>query len=116
MTKFTNGPAVGITLQLQRSPLFLRAVRDLDGNWDALDLLDDAPKVNEDVFVYRLLENHGMVHIDGRDKQGRRFGKWLAHATYEYHGTQPSLEQGRETERWQRWAHEQAEAMKEKPA
>jgi hypothetical protein len=36
MTKFTNGPAAGTVLSLRRSPLFLRAVQDAEGKWDAL--------------------------------------------------------------------------------
>jgi hypothetical protein len=64
VTRFIDGPAAGTVLSLKRSPLFLRAVQDpLDGKWDALDQLDDAPRPGERIVVYRKTEDRGMVHL-----------------------------------------------------
>lgn len=54
MTKFTDGPAAHVLLELSRSPLFLRVVKDTTyatavckkdrREWDALDQLEDSTR------------------------------------------------------------------------
>lgn len=43
MSNFIDGPAKGVHLSLRRSPMFLRAVCEPNGKWDALDQLTDTP-------------------------------------------------------------------------
>lgn len=50
---FVDGPAERQVLALARTPLYLRAVLQLDGTWDALDLLDDQVNLGDVVHVYR---------------------------------------------------------------
>ena len=108
MTTFTNGPAKGSVLSLRRAPLFLRAVQDAKGNWDALDQIDDKPKSSETVTVYRLVENRGMIHICSRSK-GKNTGGYFAMASYELHDEQPGDEIVRDTSKWQEWCKAHAE-------
>ena len=112
MTKFSDGPAAGVVLSLRRAPLFLRVVQDgIDGQFDALDQLDDEPKPGETFTVYRCVENHGMVHLCG-SRNGRRWGGWFAHATYCLHGTQPPIEVCVDVRKWQEWAKAEAANLK----
>jgi hypothetical protein len=104
MTKLVGGPAAGVSLSLSRAPMFLRVVRSITQEWDALDLLDDRPSVSEDVFVYKLESHEGTVHVDGRDKKtGKRFSKWLVSATYNFFQYQPTEEELRDTNKWRLW-------------
>ena len=53
-TRFIDGPAKGVVLDLERTPHYLRVVHDSETwQWDALDQLDDEPKPTETIFVYR---------------------------------------------------------------
>jgi hypothetical protein len=125
MTKFIDGPASHVVLELQRSPLFLRVVHDTTyatavckkarREWDALDLLTDTPRLGEKVYVYVKVSDDGTVHVDGRDaKTGKRFGRWLSMATYKLFDPQPPDATTRNTKLWQEWAHVQAAKMGEK--
>lgn len=114
MITFKQGPADGKTLSLQRVPVYLRVVVDGAGNIDALDQLDDTPRPGETIYVYKILNHAGTVHIDRRDpKTGRRVGEWMQMATYQLMEEQPTQEQARDTATWQNWVAEQA--GKEKP-
>lgn len=105
MTKFIDGPAAGTVLSLRRAPLYLRAVQNADGNWDALDQLDDTPEPDETVTVYRRVGSATTVHLHGTKISG-----WYAMATYELHAEQPSIEECRDTAKWQDWVHAQVKA------
>lgn len=106
MVKFLDGPAKGLTLQLRRAPLYLR-VTEADG-WDALDQLDDVPLGDETLTAYRRVGTAGTLHVDGRDKKGRRWGAWYALAEYRVAEPQPSDAVMRETAAWRKWCAAQA--------
>jgi hypothetical protein len=56
------------------------------------------------VFVYRLKENLGQIHIDYTEaRTGRRRGKWISYATYTYIAPQPDDGTVRNTESWRAW-------------
>lgn len=81
------GPVMG-SYETARAPLALRAVRHRDtGKCDVLDLVEDAPESDEDLFLYRRNPDApagGMhVHERGRGGRGRR---WLRTLSYEYVG------------------------------
>jgi hypothetical protein len=103
MTSFHDGPANGKTLTLKRAPLFLRVTVGQDGKIDALDQLDDAPMPDEKILVYRRRGEAGSLHIDGRDKRGRRFGEWYAYGEYDLFAEQPADEILRNNQRWRNW-------------
>lgn len=105
MTEFINGPAVGQTLTLTRSPYFLRVVQDGAGKWDALDQLDDHPAADETIHVYHLTSEPMTAHVDGRDPvTGKRFGRWMQFAKYAIHPKQPDDKTARDNTRWREWA------------
>lgn len=106
MTRFKGGPAEGHVLTLQRSPYYLRVVR-VHGSTkvDALDQLDDTPRHDETVWVYRLIARHGTAFIDKRDAQGRRTGHRAEMATYELLDPQPQGQHLRDIEAWQAWTN-----------
>ena len=116
MTRFNKGPADGKMLELLRMPmpLFLRVTKTADGTIDALDKLDDAPAKDEELFVYVKSESQGTVHLDGRDKHGKRFGKWMECCTYTLHERQPDDSTMRDQEKWAAWCKAEYEAMKAK--
>lgn len=111
MTKFTDGPAAGCCLNLGRSPVFLRVVEH-DGKFDALDQLDDMPGDHESITVYRKVSDDGTVHIDGRDKKGKRFGAWYQCATYAIYGNQPEDKTARTPALWMSWCKAEYERGK----
>lgn len=65
---FVDGPAAGKVLTLARTPRYMRAVCQLDGTWDALDLLEDECNLGDVVHVYRRGATTG--HVCYRDKRG----------------------------------------------
>lgn len=112
MIRFNNGPAAGQTLYLKRAPLFLRAVQSKNGDWDALDQLDDEPKAGETVHVYRQVSNQGMVHIRASGKGAKAISGFWPMASYELFDVQPDEETGRDNVKWAAWCYEQAEKIK----
>lgn len=112
MTKFLDGPAAGIVLALRRSPTFLRVVRaryarESEQEWDALDQPSDAPRMGEDVHVYRCVSRSGVVCV-----RARKGGGCFALAEYRYHEAQPDRETGRDTAKWREWATAEAARLK----
>ena len=102
MVKFLDGPAAGVTLSLHRAPVLLRVVRSRNGNWDALDQLDDEPKPSETIHVYRLASEVTNIHLCIRGK-GKRGSGWYAMAEYRELPEQPGDEHTRSTEAWRAW-------------
>lgn len=102
MITFADGPAHGATLELQRSPIFLRVVIDeSDGKVDALDQLDDTPGPSERVHVYQRESFGGTVHVCSRG----RGGGCRTYPTAEYrHLPDVDGEQLRDTAVWREWA------------
>lgn len=71
MTTFNDGPAKDVTLLLRDSPVLLRVVQDRrTKKWNALDQPDDAPNPGEDVFLYRLLQRGGTIHVRHETRGG----------------------------------------------
>lgn len=112
LVRFADGPAQHTSLQLARCPLFLRVVRDVEGRWDALDLLDDEPRPGETITVYRLRSSDGTCHIDFTEG-GRRKGKWLRMATYALSPAQPDEATVRSTAAWRKWCEAQAQEQEQ---
>lgn len=102
-TKFLDGPAQGIVLSLRRAPSLLRLVRSDKGEWDALDQLEDKPRFDETVHVYRLVTNDGRMHICGT-KNGKRWGGYFHLAEYRLYEHQPDKATGLHKRLWQVWA------------
>jgi hypothetical protein len=116
MTKFIDGPAACDAAQglcLRRAPRFLRVVVDSAGKWDALDQLDDKPKLNETIHVYELVANDGWIHLQRVDSRGRRCGGTYQRATYRYHST-PDRKIVAVKTQWQAWCEERL-AQEAKP-
>jgi hypothetical protein len=108
---FTDGPADGHELALQRAPMFLRVVVDtrepLKRNGlprvkaiDALDLLDDEPRPHESIHIYEVIWANEPVHICARGS-GARSG-WYVSASYR-HRADVDGEQMRDTAAWRAW-------------
>lgn len=106
-TRFKGGLADGVTLLLQRAPLFLRAVKAADKKWDALDQPTDRPEPNEVVVAYRKVSDDGAAFIDFSGKGGRRAGMRCTSATYEYLDLQPPDEALRDSAKWRAWCEAQ---------
>lgn len=103
MTNLIGGPANGVTLMLRRSPAYLRVVVNTYGikkEWDALDQLYDVAKPEETIYVYRLFERSGTVHL--RMSKGR--SGFYEMATYKFYEPQPDDKVIRNNETWRKWA------------
>ena len=101
MTRFVNGPAAGKVMMLRRSPpaRFLRVtIRGVD--FDALDMLDDEPREDEQLFAYRLTEYKGMAHLL---MSPRKNSGWFPMSVYEFVEDQPADAVMRDGDRWREW-------------
>lgn len=118
MIDFQDGPAKDKILELLRMPmpLFLRVVRDSKGVIDALDQLDDTPAEDEELFAYVKIKDNGTVHIDCRDKKGKRFGRWYNPCTYALHEPQPDQQTMRDSAAWQTWCKDEYAKRTQVPA
>jgi hypothetical protein len=105
VTKFREGPAAGVSLELRRAPKYLRVVCSQSTGWDALDQLDDTPKPEEKIYAYLLVEDRGSVFVDGRDKKGKRTGGLYRMAAYAYIESQPPDVVLRSTVQWREWCY-----------
>ena len=102
MTRFLDGPAVeSKMLLLKRAPHFLRVVQGPNGDWDALDQLDDRPSADEKVFAYEMVGEPTFCHIR-RDKRAGGSGLYRG-GTYRIVAEQPTDEQMRSTALWRDW-------------
>lgn len=107
MTTFLDGPAAGQTLMLRRAPMFLR-VTAAHGAFDALDQLEDKPRPEEYVYVYKITGNPGRVHIN-RGKQG---SGWYTMAEYKIVPVQPGQDVLKHADNWHNWVMSQPEARR----
>ncbi len=112
MHTFLDGPAKGTVLTCQRAPLFLRVVIDPNGVIDALDSLADTPAPDEKITVYFQVGNKGSVHYSGRNKDGKRFGRFEEVADYAVCQEQPDDETARNATAWRAWCEGRAEKLK----
>ncbi len=111
MARFIDGPAAGVVLQIRRTPVMLRVARGPNGEWDALDQLDDEARPDESIYVYRMKGEPSRVHVC---RSPRRLSGWLNLSDYEYFEPQPDDAQIRTTAAWQAWANAlQAAELKE---
>lgn len=99
MSKFLDGPAEGVVLELRRAPFMLRAVRKGD-KWDALDQAGDEANPDEEIFVYRLTAEATRVHLC---RSPRRLSGWIALGEYRLLPEQPEDKHVRTTKAWQDW-------------
>lgn len=53
VVQLVGGPGDGRSFHVQRAPIWLRAVSDINNRWDVLDLLEDAPTRDEEIHVYK---------------------------------------------------------------
>lgn len=111
MTSFVDGPAMGIDpLMLRRSPVLLRVVRGPDGEWDALDCLDDEAGLGEELFLYILSEKPSPMHILFIGKDPGACG-WYPISTYKFSPEQPSQETMRDFDAWGAWCEANRERL-----
>ena len=100
MIRFLDGPAAGVGLLLRRAPVFLHAVQDAEGKWDALDQLDDRPSPGETVYAYRQSSHTGYIHINTGRREGHGFYRV---ATYRLCPDQPDGMTMHDTALWRGW-------------
>lgn len=104
MAKFLDGPAAGVTLQLRRAPVLLRAVGNQGGDWDALDQLDDTPDAGERIAVY--------IQVAGTLRRWhQRPGGCYEGADYRLLAPQPADELVRSTDAWRKWCFAQRDVL-----
>ncbi len=109
MAKFLDGPAGGVSLGCRRAPLLLRAVfnpRARKAPWDALDLLEDAPKPHEKLTAYRRVSEPVRYHVLYGGSPRR--GAWFTDADYRVVDPQPADEVLGDTNKWRAWCAENA--------
>jgi len=112
MTRFSGGPADGVSLMLRRSPIYLRVCRAADGTWDALDQLGDEPREGETLAAYRLVRDRGTMHV--LLARPRR-GPWVRVAEYAVCPEQPEQAVMSSRGRWRAWAEQQHEIDRDRP-
>lgn len=104
MIRFVDGPAANVVLMLKRAPLFLRVVRAIGGEWDALDQLEDGPKPDEAITAYKRRGPAGECHIRAAK---RAASGWYAMGEYAVIDLQPADDILRDTAKWRGWCYEQ---------
>ena len=105
MLTLIDGPCEG-SYMVKRSPLYLRAVVDKNGEKDVLDQVEDQPKELETVYVYQREGNAGVVHINAAKVKG-----YFVMANYRYMA-EVQGEDLRDNVAWQTWATEHAQGGK----
>jgi hypothetical protein len=104
---FEDGPAQGASLSLNRAPIWLRVVIAADGNVDALDQLDEEPRLDERVEVYRIARGPMRGFACGRGAGGS--SSFLS-AAYRHVPQPPEvLDEIRETGGWRDWVQDTVE-------
>ena len=110
MIELLDGPAKGNYL-VKRSPMWLRAVVNTKTNeMDLLDQIDDEPKKNEAVFIYRLQGEAGYMHVYARGKGGKSTSGFYATGQYKFIIANPEIDTKalRDNLAWQVWVAAQA--------
>lgn len=107
--RLTDGPAEG-TYLVKRAPVYLRAVVS-GAKKDVLDLMEDAPTAQEEVYVYKLRPGTaGHMHINfGSTRRGTGF---YASGAY-WWLPEVDGEALRDNAIWQSWVLEQWEKRRE---
>ncbi len=86
-------------------------VRSRQGNWDALDQLDDTPKPTEEIFLYALTEKPGWMHLCIRGK-GKAAGVFYTTGRYRHVALQIPDATLRDTQAWRTWCQKNHEFFK----
>lgn len=103
MSAFLDGPARDMKLSLHRAPKYIRVTQDKSGKIDALDLLEDTPRDDERIYVYRATTGISVIFVDGWHK-GKRWGDRYEDRDYRL---LPLVngEDFRDNTTWQEWAN-----------
>lgn len=91
---------------LKRAPRFLRVThvpQIIPPKWDALDGLEDIPEPHEELFAYEVHGETGSCFMDGRGKDGKKWGGCYAIATYRVVPEQPDDATMRDAIAWRQW-------------
>lgn len=107
MIRFHDGPARAQCLALRRAPYLLRVTR-AGSTFDALDLVDDVPHPDEQLFAYVLIEGPVSCHLKIA-KPGR--SGFYVMATYKLVPEQPADQDMRTRTRWAAWCGANAERL-----
>jgi hypothetical protein len=75
-----------------------------NGQWDALDQLEDTPRPDETLHAYEISGEPGRCHIL---KRGGGSG-WYGSANYRWVAEQPDDATMRDAEKWRAWCEAQA--------
>lgn len=106
MIRFLDGPAMGLSLKLARVPHYLRVVVSGGRGWDALDQIGDTPCDDEQIYLYVLARNNGVVHMDFRDTTtGKRRGETMQSADYRVHTDPPTDSILRHYKAYEQWCY-----------
>jgi hypothetical protein len=97
--RILDGPAAGQVLALRRAPLYLRLVRTVGGDWDALDQREDQCSADELPHAYERIGEASTVHV----RMSRGSG-WYQVAEYRAIVDQPDEATMRSNQRWRDWA------------
>jgi hypothetical protein len=92
-----GGPGDGRELRVQRAPVMLRFVCDINGKWDVLDLPNDEPTREEEIHVYR---QDSWMHVRGQRREDSGTHYQYVHVRIEDY-QKSTL---RHTRRWRDWA------------
>lgn len=109
MSTFLDGPARGRNLTLRRAPIFLRVVFAPGGAVDALDQLDDEPREDEAIVVYRRVSTPTVMFIDTWQADGTLTGRRYESADYRLVPTDDN-ETVRDRDAWRAWCRAHAPA------
>ena len=107
--KCIDGPAAGVNLLVRRASILLRVVCSASGKWDALDQVDDSPKADEVIFLYRMEKFVGRAFVCVRGKGGGGGAKEMA--DYKFMPEQPSDADMRDSKRWLAWCETNKERL-----
>ena len=106
MIEIHDGPAAGRTFACRRAPTWLRVTHSTGEGWDALDAIDDEPRPDEQIHVYRLTRRGAGVFVCTRGSRSSA-GGFYPDATYA-HVPDIDGEAVRDTLAWRQWCADRA--------
>lgn len=98
-----DGPARGNHFTIGRAPILLRITYSAARLFDVLDQLDDTPRQDEVVWVYRMTGAGGPCFVDYSGPGGRRCGECVSSCTYAILPEQPEDGTLRDNQAWRAW-------------
>lgn len=111
MMRFLDGPAAGVTLAIRRAPCMLRLVQTPEGDWDALDQLDDVAHPTEKIVVYRWRAKPSAVHLNCGRGKNRSAGGFYPFGDYVFMPDQPGDAITRDNAAWEAWCVENKDRL-----